>query len=117
MLLALYLATGQDGANIVEGSQGITYCEILDDKLYFSVSLPNLIVGTVGNGKNTPFVQQILDKLGCLQTRPPGHNARRLAAICACCVLAGELSLLAAQVTPQTLIDTHIRIERKKERK
>ena len=41
MLLAFYLATGQDGANIVEGSQGITYAAIKGRDLYFSVTLPN----------------------------------------------------------------------------
>ena len=51
MLLGFYLATGQDAANIVEGSQGVTMAEDRDGDLYFSCTLPNLIVGTVGNGK------------------------------------------------------------------
>lgn len=45
MLLAFYLATGQDAANIVEGSQGITRAEDRDGDLYFSCTLPHLIVG------------------------------------------------------------------------
>jgi hydroxymethylglutaryl-CoA reductase (NADPH) len=49
MLLGFYLATGQDAANIVEGSQGVTVAEDRDGDLYFSCTLPNLIVGTVGN--------------------------------------------------------------------
>jgi len=51
MLLGFYLATGQDAANIVEGSQGLTMAEERDGDLYFSVTLPNIIVGTVGNGR------------------------------------------------------------------
>ena len=51
MLLAFYLATGQDAANIVEGSQGIVHAEVRGKDLYFSTTLPNLIVGSIGAGK------------------------------------------------------------------
>lgn len=114
MLLAFYLATGQDAANIVEGSQGFTLAEVRGDALYFSVTLPNLIVGTVGNGKDLPFVQESLRKLGCLEKRKPGANARRLALICAATVLCGELSLLAAQTNPGELMAAHLKLERGK---
>ena len=112
MLLGIYLATGQDAANIVEGSQGITYAEEREEGLYFSCTLPHLIVGTVGNGKHLPHVQQNLDKMGCGDDREPGQNARRLAAITAATVLCGELSLLAAQTNPGELMATHVAMER-----
>lgn len=113
MLLAFYLATGQDAANIVEGSQGFTLAEARGDAgLYFSVTLPNLIVGTVGNGKGLPFVEENLRALGCLEKREPGANARRLALICAATVLCGELSLLAAQTNPGELMAAHLKLER-----
>ena len=113
MLLAFYLATGQDAANIVEGSQGFTLAEARGDAgLYFSVTLPNLIVGTVGNGKGLPFVEENLRELGCLEAREPGANARRLALICAATVLCGELSLLAAQTNPGELMAAHLKLER-----
>lgn len=113
MLLAFYLATGQDAANIVEGSQGFTLAEARGDAgLYFSCTLPNLIVGTVGNGKDLPFVEENLRALGCLEAREPGANARRLALICAATVLCGELSLLAAQTNPGELMAAHLRLER-----
>lgn len=112
MLLALYLATGQDAANIVEGSQGITYAEARDEGLYFSCSLPHLIVGTVGNGKHLPHVEEALDRLGCREDRAPGANARRLAAVAAATVLCGELSLLAAQTNPGELMSAHVAMER-----
>ncbi|MDX1901275.1 MAG: hydroxymethylglutaryl-CoA reductase [Gammaproteobacteria bacterium] len=114
MLLGFYLATGQDAANIIEGSQGMTYAECRDDYLYFSVTLPNLIVGTIGSGKTFDFVRQNLRALGCLEDRTVGANARRLAIIAAGVVLCGELSLLAAQTNPGELIKTHIKIERGK---
>lgn len=112
MLLAFYLATGQDGANIVEGSQGITCAEDRDGDLYFSCTLPNLIVGTVGNGKRHSFVEENLGKLDCRQPRDPGDNARRLAVLAAASVLCGELSLLAAQTNPGELMRAHTKLER-----
>ncbi len=112
MLLAFYLATGQDAANIVEGSQGIVHAEVRGEDLYFSVTLPNIIVGTVGNGKQLDFVQNNLAMLGCMEARAPGANARRLAIIAAATVLCGELSLLAAQTNPGELMRSHIQLER-----
>ncbi|MDO8954400.1 MAG: hydroxymethylglutaryl-CoA reductase [Gammaproteobacteria bacterium] len=112
ILLALYLATGQDAANIIEGSQGITHCEVRDGSLYFSVNLPNLIVGSVGNGKHLDFVRENLLLLGCIAQRDSGINSQRLALIIAATVLCGELSLLAAQANPGELTRSHMIFER-----
>jgi hydroxymethylglutaryl-CoA reductase (NADPH) len=112
MLLAFYLATGQDAANIIEGSQGITHAEVRQDHLYFSVSLPNIILGTVGSGKEQDFVRQNLTLMGCTEERATGENARRLAAIAAATVLCGELSLLAALTNRGELVRTHEKLER-----
>lgn len=113
MLLGFFLATGQDAANIVEGSQGFTHAEARGDDLYFSCTLPNLIVGSVGNGKGLGFVTENLRRLGCAQEREPGENARRLAVLCAATVLCGELSLMAAQTNPGELMAAHLQFERK----
>ncbi len=112
MLLAFYLATGQDAANIVEGSQGIVHCEVKNDVLYFSVTIPNIIVGTVGNGKNFDFVHENLTTMGLTQPDEPGKNARKLAIIAAATVLCGELSLLGAIANPGELMQSHLAIER-----
>lgn len=112
MLLGFYLATGQDAANIIEGSQGMVHAEVRDSQLYFSVTLPNIILGAVGNGKHFPFVQANLELMGCLEKRTPGVNARRLAVIAAATVLCGELSLLAAQTNPGELMRSHVTLER-----
>ncbi len=112
MLLAFYLATGQDGANVVEGSQAITHADVSDGDLAFSVTLPNLVLGTVGAGKDLPFVAENLEALGCRAPRPPGANARRLAVLAAAAVLCGELSLLAALANPGELVRAHLRLER-----
>ncbi len=114
MLLAVYLATGQDAANIIEGSQAFTLAETDPESgdLRFSVTLPNLIVGTVGNGKSLPFVEENLNRLGCREARATGANGRRLAAIIAATVLCGELSLMAALTNPGELMKAHRKLER-----
>ncbi|MQY41272.1 hydroxymethylglutaryl-CoA reductase [Epibacterium sp. SM1969] len=113
MLLAFFLATGQDAANIIEGSQGMVHCEATGDGgLYFSCTLPNLIMGSVGAGKGNDMVEDCLREMGCKEERAPGENARRLAGICAGVVLCGELSLMAAQTNPGELVRTHMDMER-----
>lgn len=114
MLLGVFLATGQDAANIIEGSQGITYAEVTDEGFYFSCTMPNLIMGTVGNGKDLVHVEENLRRLGCrAEGLEAGASARRLAAITAATVLCGELSLLAAQTNPGELMRTHVLFERR----
>lgn len=113
ILLAIYLTTGQDAANIVEGSQAFTHTEARDDGLYISVTLPNLIVGTIGNGKALPFVIDNLAMLGCNKKGNDLLNSHRLAIIIASTVLCGELSLIAAQTNPGELMRSHALLERK----
>ncbi len=112
ILLAFYLANGQDAAKIIEGSQAITHCENRKGDLYFSLTLPNLIVGSVGNGKGLSFVEENLERLGCREPRPSGQNAARLAAICAAATWCGELSLMAALTQPGELMRAHEKWER-----
>lgn len=112
MLLAFYIATGQDAANIVEGSQAITFAEMREEGLYFSVTLPNLIVGTIGNGKNIDYVKDNFEMMGISSESTSDMDAKKLSGLCAASVLCGELSLLAAQTNPGELMDTHKRIER-----
>ncbi|GHU14957.1 hydroxymethylglutaryl-CoA reductase (NADPH) [Alphaproteobacteria bacterium] len=109
-VLAIYLAAGQDAANIVEASQGITFAEIIDDELYFSVNLPNIIVGTVGNGKQLDFAQKNLESMGCFSSDP--LSSRRLAAIIASAVLCSELSLMASLTNRGELMGAHVNLER-----
>lgn len=112
ILLALYIATGQDAANIIEGSQGITYAQITDKgALQFSVNLPNIIVGVIGNGKHHEFVQKNLLAMGCNPV--DGQlGAQRFALVTAAAVLCGELSLMAALTNPGELLHTHVMLER-----
>ena len=92
-IAALFLATGQDAACISEASVGITRMEVTDSgALYAAVTLPNLILGTVGGGTSMPTARECLRILDCEGT----DRASRLAEICAAVALAGELSIVAA---------------------
>jgi 3-hydroxy-3-methylglutaryl-coenzyme A reductase (EC 1.1.1.34) len=95
---AMFLATGQDEAQVVEGANAITTAEVTDGgDLYFSVSLSSLEVGTVGGGTKLPTQSEALDILGVGGGGDPaGSNADALAEAIAVGALAGELSLLAA---------------------
>ena len=112
MLLAVYLATGQDAANIVEGSQGFTTVELQDGGLYFAVTLPNLILGTVGKSHQLPWVIDNLRVITGLKSDDAEFNASLLAQVCAAVVWCGELSLLAAQAEPGCLVRSHLALER-----
>ncbi len=93
MLAAIYIATGQDPAQVVEGSMGTTTCEMVDDDLYISVRLPCVEVGTVGGGTRLPCQQEALKMIDCLGE----GRSIKLAEIVGAIVLAGELSTLSAQ--------------------
>ena len=97
IIAAIFLATGQDAAQIVESSMGFTWTEVRGGDLYVSVTLPSLEVGTVGGGTRLPTQREALKILGVAGGGdPPGTNALKLAEIVASAVLAGELNLLAA---------------------
>ena len=92
-LAALYIACGQDAACVAESAVGVTRFEVTDDGgLYAAVTLPNLIVGTVGGGTGLPSQTACLEILGLAGS---GH-ARALAEVCAALALAGELSIIGA---------------------
>lgn len=92
-LAALYIACGQDAACIAESAVGVTRFEVRPDgSLYAAVTLPNLMVGTVGGGTTLPSQKACLELMGL---HGEGH-ARALAEVCAGMVLAGELSIIGA---------------------
>ncbi len=92
-IAALFLACGQDVACVSEASVGVTRLEVTDGgDLYAAVSLPNLIVGSVGGGTRLPTAQECLRMMDCLGD----GRATKLAEICAALTLAGELSIVGA---------------------
>ena len=107
MVAAVYIATGQDPAQVVGGSMAMTACEDIDGDLYISVRMPAVEVGTVGGGTRLPCQREALEMIGCAGD----GKARKLAEIVAATVLAGELSTLAAQTAGQ-LGSAHARLGR-----
>jgi len=97
IVAAIFLATGQDAAQVVESSMGYTWTELRGGDLYVSVTLPSLEVGTVGGGTRLPTQREALSLMGVAGGGdPPGLNALKFAEIVAATVLAGELNLIAA---------------------
>jgi hydroxymethylglutaryl-CoA reductase (NADPH) len=92
-ITAMFIATGQDVANVSESSAGIVYTEITPEKdLYISFTIPSLIVATHGGGTNLATQRECLEILGCAGK----GKVKKLAEIIAGVVLAGELSLASA---------------------
>ncbi len=94
-LAALFIACGQDAACVAEAAVGMTRFEARGDALYATVTLPNLIVGTVGGGTGLPTQRACLEILGLYGA----GKAKAFAEVCAGVVLAGELSIIAALAT------------------
>jgi len=92
-ITAMFIATGQDVANVSEGAAGLIYSEITPDgDLYLSITLPSLIVATYGGGTGLATQRECLELLGCYGK----GKVMRFAEICAGVVLAGEISLASA---------------------
>ena len=92
-LAAIFIACGQDVANVVNAATGITNFELTaDGDLYASVTLPALTVATVGGGTGLGTGRECLAMLGCAG----GGHAAKFAEIVAATLLAGELSMGAA---------------------
>lgn len=107
-LAALFIATGQDVANVAESSAGILYSDLTPEgDLYFSITLPSLIIATHGGGTGLPTARECLRVLGCHGS----GKVYRLAEIAAGVVLAGELSLAAA-IAADEWVASHERMGR-----
>jgi len=107
-LTAMFIATGQDVANIAESHAGISYTQLLPDgDYYWSITLPALIVATYGGGTGLATQRECLEVLGCYGS----GKVRKLAEICAAVVLAGEISLSSA-VLAGDWVSSHDRLGR-----
>lgn len=112
-LAALFIATGQDAANVAESHTAMTFVRLEEDEetgetvYYWSITLPALIVATFGGGTGLPTQAECLDLLGC---RGKGEVGRFIE-ICAATVLAGEISLAGAVVAGDW-VDSHEKLGR-----
>ncbi|UDY22376.1 hydroxymethylglutaryl-CoA reductase [Nocardioides sp. Kera G14] len=97
-ITAIFIATGQDVANVAESSALYGFSELLPNgDFYASVTLPSLIVATYGGGTGLATQRECLELLGCYGT----GGVHKLAEIIAATVLAGELSLGSAVVAEE----------------
>ena len=107
-IAALFVATGQDIANVAESSAALVHSELLDDgSYYYSITIPALIVATYGGGTGLPTQRECLELLGCYGT----GKVRKFAEIVAATALCGELSLGSAVVAGEW-VDAHERLGR-----
>ncbi len=92
-ITAMFIATGQDVANVSESSAGVLYSELTAEKdLYISITIPSLIVATYGGGVGLATQKECLEMMDCY-----GKNrVQKFAEIVAGVVLAGEISLASA---------------------
>jgi len=93
-IAGLFLACGQDIANISDSCVGYSYSESLGGDLYVSVNIPSLMVGTVGGGVSLPTQRECLELIGCYGS----GKSKKFAEIIAATALAGEISLAASLV-------------------
>lgn len=114
IVAAIFLATGQDAAQVVSSSMCMTQLTKTDKgDLYVSCTMKCVEVGTVGGGTFLEAQNSALRMLGVAgsNVEKPGENARTFATIIASAVMAGELSLLASQCA-KDLVKTHLKMNR-----
>ena len=94
-LTALFIATGQDVANVAESQAAIVYAQLrANGDYYWSITIPSLVVATYGGGTGLATQRECLSLLDCYGS----GKANKFAEICAATVLAGEISLSSAIV-------------------
>ena len=97
-ITALFIACGQDAANVAESSAAAVYAEITKNgDYYFSITIPSLIVATYGGGTGLPTQRECLELLGCYGK----DRVRKFTEIVAATVLCGELSLGTAVIADE----------------
>ena len=96
-IAALFTACGQDIASVSESSVGITRLELTGNgDLHCSLTLPNLMIGTVGGGTSMPTARECLRIMRCEGSVEGREQSAKFAEICAAVCLAGEISIVGA---------------------
>jgi hydroxymethylglutaryl-CoA reductase (NADPH) len=107
-ITAMFIATGQDVANVSESSAAIIYTELTPEKdFYVSITIPSLIVATYGGGTGLATQRECLELLGCYGK----GKVKKFAEIVSGVVVAGELSLGAA-ISSSDWVSSHERFGR-----
>jgi hydroxymethylglutaryl-CoA reductase (NADPH) len=97
-ITAIFIATGQDVANVAESSAAFVHAELRPNgDYYYSITIPSLIVATYGGGTGLATQRECLELMDCYGD----GKVRKLAEIIAATVLCGELSLGSAIVAEE----------------
>ncbi len=97
-IASMFIATGQDEANVAEAHASLVHTEVTPEgDYYYSVTLPSLIVASYGGGTGLATQKECLEVMDCYGT----GKAKKLAEIIAATVLCGEISLGAAVVSEE----------------
>ena len=97
-IAALFIATGQDVANVAESSAAVVHSELTPQgDFYYSITIPSLIVATYGGGTGLATQRECLELLGCYGK----GGVRKFAEIVAATILCGELSLGTAVIADE----------------
>jgi len=115
VIAGIFIATGQDPAQIMESASALTSLEIDEEgNLYASLFMPSLEVGTIGGGTRLQTQRECLRIMGCEgDGEISGENAKKFAEIIASAALAGEISLIAA-LASDDLVKAHEKFGRNK---
>lgn len=114
VVAAMYIATGQDPAQVVESATCLTSMQKVGEDLLISVTMPSIEVGSVGGGTGLQSQRAMLELIGCAGANQdsPGANSRQLARVVAGGVLCGELSLMSGLAAGH-LLSAHMKLNRK----
>lgn len=114
-IAAMFIATGQDCAQITESTACFVHAEMDGDNLIFGVTLPCLEIATVGGGTGFGTARECLEIMECHGPGDsPGSNARKLAEIIGAAVTAQDLNLIATEAHAHELAESHIKLARGK---
>jgi len=107
-IAAMFIATGQDAANVAESHAGLNYAELLDNgDFYWAVTMPSIICATYGGGTGLPTQRECLEMMDCYGS----GKGDKLAEIIAAVVLAGDVSLSCA-ILAHEWVSSHERMGR-----
>lgn len=113
IIAAIFIATGQDAAQVVESSSGNTTFELDKDGVYVCVTLPSLMIGTFGGGTGLPkqseAINLMLSNIGSSKEKSKINRTHKLAEIIAGACLAGEISLHGA-IASGHLASAHMKL-------
>lgn len=97
-ITAMFIATGQDVANVAESAVAYDFSEVMPNGDYYrSITLPSLIVATYGGGTALATQRECLEILGCYGA----GKVMKFAELVAATVLCGEISLQSAIIADE----------------